>query len=132
MKDFLNENPGVHFVDSRVFFSCFTKIRSWLDLDLLAAYLTKYHVVKNGDDLKALTSSYLNPQDKMNSLIKLLEEAGSDGFMFLYICLRESSHESLGHKAAVQELDHGMLLMHLLIVGGGLPLVISFHYLQVE
>lgn len=108
MKDFLDENPDVYFVDRLVFFSCFTKIRPWLDLDLLATHLTKYGVVKNGDDMKALTSSYLMPQDKMNSLIKLVEEAGSDGFMLLYMCLRESS-ESIGHQDAVQELDyHGM------------------------
>ena len=112
MKDFLNQNPRVHFVDSRVFFSCFTKIRSWLDLDLLAAYLFKYGVVKNGGDFNALTSPYLTSQVKMNSLINLLEKAGTEGFMFLYMCLSESSDESLGHKDAVQELDHGMSLIH--------------------
>lgn len=93
-------------MDHKVFFSCFARIRYWLDLPTLAIYLTKYGVVKNGDDMEALTSSFLMPQDKINSLVRVVEEAGTDGFMFLYMCLRESSSESKGHEDAVKELDH--------------------------
>ena len=114
MKDFLNENPGVHFVDSRVFSSCFPKIKPWLNLELLAPHLYEYGVAKNAGDMDALTSSYFKRQDKMNSLIKLLEEAGSDGFMFLYMSLKASSDESLGHQNTVREMDHGMSLLHAL------------------
>lgn len=106
VKDFLEENKGVHFVDHEVFFHCFVKIRPWLDLSTLANYLTKYGVVTRGDDMLALTSPHLTPQDKMTSLIQLVEKAGSDGFMFLYMCLRDSSEECRGHNDAVRELDH--------------------------
>ena len=93
-------------MDHDIFFHCFTKIRPWLDLSTLAIYLTKYGVVTRSDDMLALTSPYLTPQDKMNSLMQLVERAGSDGFMFLYMCLRESSTECRGHEDAVRELDH--------------------------
>lgn len=93
-------------MDRGVFYACFVTIRPWLDLPTLSLYLTKYGVVKNADDMRALTSSYFQPQDKMNSLIKVVEEAGSDGFMFLYMCLKETSETNIGHKDAVQELDH--------------------------
>ena len=93
-------------MDHDIFFHCFTKIRPWLDLSALAIYLTKYGVVTRSDDMLALTSPYLMPQDKMNSLMQLVERAGSDGFMFLYMCLRESSTECRGHEDAVRELDH--------------------------
>ena len=111
MKDFLDENTELHFVDQDVFFTCFAKIRPWLDLDSIAIYLMKYGVVKNGADMEDLTSSFLKPQDRINSLIRIVEKSGSDGFMFLYMCLRETSEENRGHEDAVTELDHhGMLL----------------------
>lgn len=106
VKEFMAENAGVHFVDQAVFFSCYSKIQAWLDPSILPKYLTKYGVVKNGDHICALSSTTLMPQARHNSLVKLVEEAGSDGFMFLYMSLRDSSIESIGHQDAAQELDH--------------------------
>ena len=93
-------------MDRDVFFHCFTKIRPWLDLSTLAIYLTKYGVVTRSDDMLALTSPNLTQQEKVNSLIQLVEKAGSNGCMFLYMCLRESLTECRGHEDAVRELDH--------------------------
>ena len=106
VKEFIYENSGVYNITRKVFYTCYSKIQPWLDLSLLAKYLTKYGIVKNAEDMYALTSSYVYPQDRNNSLMKLVEEAGPDGFMFLYMCLRESSVEHIGHQDAVAELDH--------------------------
>jgi hypothetical protein len=103
--DYLNKNSDIHFVDHAVFTLCFPMIRPWIDLSALSDYLYQYGVVKDGDDMQLLTSSYFKPQDKMNSLIQLVEEAGSDGYMLLYMSLRESSVDNPGHKDAVEELD---------------------------
>lgn len=92
-------------MDHEVFFACFATIQPWLDLHTLTFYLTKYGVVKNSAEMAVLTSSLLMPQNKMKSLIEVVEEAGSDGFMFLYMCLKESSKDNKGHEDAVQELD---------------------------
>ena len=57
------------------------------------------------DDMELLTSPYFEPQQRRNSLLRLVNEAGSDGFMLLYMSLRESSEANPGHKDAVNELD---------------------------
>ena len=97
--------PDLHFVDKYVFFTCFQKIRQRLDLTLLVGYLMKYHLVRDSSRMEELTSSYLKSHDKMTSLVRMAEEAGPDGFMIIYKCLKESAFESLGHQAAVEELE---------------------------
>jgi hypothetical protein len=112
INDFVAGNPEVPHIDHQVFKSCYPKIKPWFDLSLLASYLFKYGVVKNSSDMYVLTSSHLPPQDRNNSLVKLVEEAGPDGFMLLYMSLRDSSTESIGHQDAVQELDHHGMFIH--------------------
>ena len=106
MREFLQEHPDLNFIDKDTFFSCFHKIRSWLDLSVLVGYLMKYDLVKSSTDMETLTSAYLRPQDRLNSLVKMVEVAGEGGFMLLYMCLRESSEEVRGHESAVAELEH--------------------------
>ena len=106
VKEFMHENAEVHYIDSEIFFACYSKIHPWLDFSLLAIHLTKYGIVKNSDDMSSLSGRFAYPQDKSISLVKLVEKAGPDGFMFLYMSLRESSVEHIGHQEAVKELDH--------------------------
>ena len=65
----------------------------------------KYNMVKDANCFVELTSAYLKPDDKMASLLKTTEEAGPNGFMLLYMCLKESESESLGHADAAAELE---------------------------
>ncbi len=105
MKDYLDQNPDVHFVDKDTFYTCYHKIRPRLDTSILVGYLMKYNMVRDSDRIVELTSPYLKPQDKITSLLKTAEEAGPNGFMLLYMCLKESGFESPGHEAAVIELQ---------------------------
>jgi len=103
--DFLEEHPGETYVNRDTFLSCLHMIRPWMDISVLARYLMKYGVVKNSEDMEVLTSSYLKPQDRFNSLIRMVEQVGKDGFMLLYMCLKESSVETKGHGDAAAELQ---------------------------
>lgn len=106
VRDFLEEHPDTKFIDQDVFRACFSRIKDWLDMSVLVGYMMKYGLLKTAGDMEELTSSYYKPQDRLNSLMKMAEAGGNDGFMLLYMCLRESASEAGGHKDAVKELDH--------------------------
>ncbi len=43
--------------------------------------------------------------DRLNSLLKMVERIGNDGYMLLYICLEESCVEAKDHKNIIAELN---------------------------
>ena len=106
IKDFLEEHPDIKFVDREIFYACLHRIKPWLDVSVLGGYMMKYDLLKTSGNLEELTSSYFKPQDRLNSLVKIVEAGGSNGFMLFYMCLRESISEAGGHEDAVKELDH--------------------------
>ena len=106
VREFLEKNPQLKYVDKEVFYSCFHEIKPWIDLSILIGYLMKYDLVQSSDDMYILTSSFFPPQDKFNSLVKTVEAAGQGGFMLLYICLKESASETRGHEAAAVALEN--------------------------
>lgn len=105
VKVFLKEHPDIEYVDQRVFFACYSKIKPWLNHSVLVGYLMKYGLVQSSDDMELLTSSFYKPQDRETSLIRMAENV-VDGFMLLYMCLFESGEEHMGHVDAVSELNH--------------------------
>lgn len=107
IKNFMEQNPGVFYVDKEVFRLCHEEIRTWLDNSVLLPYLKKYGVVMDFEDEKELLSPYSRLQDQFTSLIDLVERQGECGFMLLYMCIHESSSESEvpDHKDAVTKLD---------------------------
>ncbi len=94
-------------MDKRIFYSCYHKIKPWIDISVLVGYLMKYNIVQSVDDMEELTSSYFKRQDRLNSLLRMVEKGGNDGYMLLYICLRESCVEAVGHNDVVAELNCG-------------------------
>jgi len=86
-------------------FKCYIKIKQWLDLNLMSGYLMKYGVVRNSEDMELITSPYYTPQDRMTSLMKVLERAGKKGFLAFYAGLNETAENSRGHADAVKEID---------------------------
>ena len=66
----------------------------------------KYNLVQNSEDMEELTNSYSKGEDRLNSMLKMVERRGNDdGYMLLYICLRESCVEVRGHNDVITELD---------------------------
>ncbi len=43
--------------------------------------------------------------DRLNSLLKMVERRGNDGYMLLYICLKESCVEARDHNYVIAELN---------------------------
>jgi hypothetical protein len=106
VKEFLDEHPDIKFIDREIFFACFHQIKPWLNISTLVGYMMKYGLVKTSSDMEELTSSYFKPQDKINSLMRMVEANGTNGCMLLYMCLKESSTEAKGHEDAIKELNH--------------------------
>lgn len=106
MNDFLQEHPDITFISKEVFFACCLEIKPLLNLNILVGYLMKHGVVRNAEDMESLTSSFFKSQDKFNSLVKMVEAVGNNGFMLLYICLMESAAEVAGHQDAIRKLDN--------------------------
>ena len=108
-KRILEKYPRVKFFNETVLIQCFNKIKPWLDIETLCGYLMQYGVIKDSEDIELVTSPYYKPQDRMNSLIKLMERSGRRGFIAFYIGLNESAEECRGHADAVAVINqHGM------------------------
>lgn len=109
LEEFFDEHPKAKNIDQNIFFKSFPIIKPWLDLDILSDYLMKYGMIKNTEDMELITSPYFKLQDKMTSLLKMVERTGRKGYIFFYMCLQESSAKSRGHEDAVAVLDrYGM------------------------
>ena len=65
----------------------------------------KYGVIKNSEDMELITSPYYTPQDRMTSLMKVLERSGEKGFLAFYAGLNETAESSMGHADAVKEIN---------------------------
>ena len=102
-RDFMQKH-SCNFINRDIFYSCYYKIRPWLDISILYPYLLKYQLASSDEDRELLTSPFYL-QDKSTLILKLASKGGEYGFMLLYMCIHDSSTESLGHKDAIKELD---------------------------
>ena len=105
VSDFMKDHPDINYVNKEVFYHCYYKIKPWLDFHILCPYLMKYQIVNDSNDIECITGRWIQPQDRMNSLIRMIERGGTNGFMVLYICIYETSKETNGHADAIKELD---------------------------
>ena len=105
VRDFMKDHPDINYVNKEVFYHCYYKIKPWLDFHVLCPYLMKYQIVNDSNDIECITGRWIQPQERMNSLIRMIERGGTNGFMVLYICIYETSKETNGHADAIKELD---------------------------
>lgn len=105
VKNFMECNPGVQYVNKEVFYSCYREIRNLLDNSILLEYLRKYDMLNGLVDEEKLVSPYCQLQDRFSSLIDIVEMQGEYGYMILYICIYKSRARSSRHEYAVSRLD---------------------------
>ena len=104
MREYIESNPDARYIDSSVFNLCFQDIKKWLDVRVLLGFLLKYGLA-NSNDVEILNSQSHFSDYKRTHLIGMAERGGLHGFMVLYVCIRESRSEALGHKDVIQQLD---------------------------
>ena len=104
VKDFMKLNPNCSYVNRKVFFHCYCKIKFYLDNNVLYPIMMRHELVQDSDDLEKLTSPYFQPHDHRATLIQLAEKGGEYGFMLLYMCICATSDESPGHADAAEIL----------------------------
>ena len=75
-----------------------------LNFSALVGHLIRYDMIQN-TDLVMLASPYSSSHEKETSIIEMIDDVGSKGFMLLYMCLIESSQECPAHKEAATILS---------------------------
>ena len=110
LQDFYAAHPDheahVKVVTGEDFKACYCEIKPLLNLDSLSGYLLKYGIASGYADMEALTSPYFKLQDRLNSFVRLVEEAGDRGFKLLYVCLVESADDAVGHVDVLRKLNN--------------------------
>lgn len=109
LEEFDVKYPIAKYIDRTAFFRCYQTIQSWLDMNILFGHLMKYGVIKNNEDMMLIANPGYEHQYRMTSLFTMLERTGREGYALFYMCLKETSEQSRGHKSAVEELEqYGM------------------------
>ena len=105
VKKFMSDHPHVNYINKEVFCQCYHKIKPWLNISCLQHLFMKYRLVNNSDEMKAISSSYLQASDKSIALVEMIEKGGENGYMIFYICIYESSSGNIGHEDVLNILD---------------------------
>lgn len=69
------------------------QIKHLLDENLLYEYLMEYGIVRSGEDMELITSSYYKPEDRISSLFDIVEREGSKGAAAFITALEKSGHQ---------------------------------------
>ena len=101
-------NHGKVWVDKECFDQCFAIIQPWLDPIALLGHLFRHGVAGSQDDMHVLTNPVDLPSTKALKLLHLAGSAGAYGYYLLYMCIRDTADEQMGHGDAAKELsDYG-------------------------
>lgn len=99
----MERNPGAMYVGKEVFYHCREAIKPLIDNSALLPLLNQYDLC-TPEDTDELISPF-KMQDRFTSLVSLIERQGENGFMMLYMCLRQSTKKAQSHAEAVQILN---------------------------
>jgi len=99
------------WVNKECFYSVWERIWEWLRLDSIKDQMMKHRMVCDHDDLFWVGDSHTSPRDRADNLLrKIVPRCGEFGYYLLYMCIRDSTGNPLGHEDAVRELTtYGML-----------------------
>ena len=96
---------GKVWVDKECFEQCFATIQPWLDPIALLGHLFRHGVANSQDDMHVLTNPADLPSTKSLKLLNLASSAGTYGYYLLYMCVRDTADEHMGHGDAARELS---------------------------
>lgn len=98
------------WVNKECFYSAWERIWEWLQLDSIKDQMMKHRMVCDHDDLFWVGDSHTSPRERADNLLrKIVPRCGEFGYYLLYMCIRDSTGNPLGHGDAVRELTtYGM------------------------
>ena len=112
---------GRVWVNKECFEQCLPTVRPWIDINSLTGHLVQHGIVNDQDDHHQLHNYVDPPGVKVVKLLGLAEKAGPYGYYLLYMCIRDTQDDQMGHGDAARELHrYGEL-------GGGATRATSVH-----
>ena len=93
------------WVNKECFYNVWERIWEWLQLDSIKDQMMKHGMVCDRDDLFWVGDSRTSPRERANNLLsKIVPKCGQFGHYLLYMSIRDSTGNPLGHGDAVREL----------------------------
>ena len=92
----------VHITE-RIFNHCYPEIRDWLNIPAMQGHLMKYGLLVTAQDMHNVGRD-IPPRDKVEYLCGKAHGM-KDGFHLLYLSIRESQDQHMGHRDAADELE---------------------------